>query len=256
MNAGKKSEELHGLTRGTVALLIIALCALFFSCGTNQPRPSNDLYFPLSLGVYWIYDVEETSTLRLTCTENGETIAKYELKVEVTDSFPNTEFEGGYAYVLSRSKRANANEPWQPIATWTSKRVASQVINNEGNVSYLKLVFPVYENQVWNGNLFNNEPQLNGRVEDEYKVTQVARPYTLGSGRSFDRTVTVVQNEEQKNILYRDSRIEVYAWNVGLVYKESYLLKYFADSQLPCYAQNRTQQGIIWKQSLNEVGKN
>ncbi|MFM8849238.1 MAG: hypothetical protein ACKOE5_02430 [Cytophagales bacterium] len=256
MIEGKKSEAMFGLNRWVIVLLFVPLCTLLSSCGTDQLRPSNDLYFPLTVGVYWIYDVEETNILRLACNDNGESVARYELKVEVTDSFPNSELEGGYTYVLSRAKRVNVNQPWQPVATWTSKRIASQVVNNEGNVSYLKLMLPVYENQVWNGNLFNNEPQLNGKVEDEYKATQVGRPYTLGSGQSFENTVTVVQNEEQKNILYRDSRAEVYAWKVGLVYKESYLLKYFADSQLPCYAQNRTQQGIIWKQSLKEVGKN
>jgi hypothetical protein len=65
----------------------------------------------------------------------------------------------------------------------------------------------------------------------------------------------VVQNDEQSNIIYRDSRLEVYADQVGLVYKESYLLNYFSNSQLPCFAQKRTQQGVIYKQSLREFSK-
>jgi hypothetical protein len=65
----------------------------------------------------------------------------------------------------------------------------------------------------------------------------------------------VVQNDEQSNIIYRDSRLEVYADQVGLVYKESYLLNYFANSQLPCFAQKRTQQGTTYKQSLKEFSR-
>ncbi|MFM8911339.1 MAG: hypothetical protein ACKOE6_00270 [Flammeovirgaceae bacterium] len=256
MIGGKKSSDRKCERGVALVFTFFALGALCFSCGSEGVRPSDDSYFPLQLGAYWIYDVEETNTLRVACTDNGETLTKYELKVEVTDSFPNTESEGGYSYVLTRSMRANANQSWQPFSTWTSKRLNSRVVNNEGNISYLKFVFPLYESQVWNGNLFNNEQQLNGKVEDEYKATQVGKPFSLTNGQSFQKTVTVVQNDEQKNILYRDSRQEVYAWNVGLVYKESYLLKYFANSQLPCYAQNRTQQGTIWKQTLKEVGRN
>jgi hypothetical protein len=142
------------------------------------------------------------------------------------------------------------------VATWTSKIVKSQAINNESNVPYVKLIFPVFDGLQWNGNLFNNETQLNGKVEDQYKLTLTDQPFTSTKGQTFEQTVTVIQNDEQKNILYRDTRSEVYAFNVGLVYKESYLLTYFSNSQLPCYAQNKTQQGSIYKQTLKEFGKN
>ncbi len=256
MIGGKNSIEQQSRVGRVFVLAYVAVCALLSSCGPDAARPPDDFYSPLRVGAYWIYDVEETNTLRIACTDNGETMARYELMVEVTDSFPNAETEGGFSYVVSRAKRTSASQPWQPITTWIIKRMKSQIISNEGNVWFLKLVFPLYENQVWNGNLFNNEQQLNGNVEDEYKATQVGGAYSLASGLSFPKTVRVVQNDEQKNILYRDSRLEVYAWNVGLVYRETYLLKYFANSLLPCYAQNRTQQGTIWKQTLKEFGKN
>jgi phosphotransferase system IIA component len=235
-------------------LMIIGLI-IACACGSeNNVTPSDQLYFPLQVGKYWIYDVEETSILRLNCNDNGEINSKYELLVSVTDSFPNP--EGGYSYKMLRSTRITSSQVWNPVATWTSKIVKSQAINNESNVPYVKLIFPVFDGLQWNGNLFNNETQLNGKVEDQYKLTLTDQPFTSTKGQAFEQTVTVIQNDEQKNILYRDTRSEVYAFNVGLVYKESYLLTYFSNSQLPCYAQNKTQQGFIYKQTLKEFGKN
>jgi hypothetical protein len=255
IGAKNKSEKQNAKAVKNIALLIV-VHALYFSCTTDSEKPSDELYFPLQVGTYWVYDVEETATSRLTCTDNGESLNRYELKVVVTDSFPNAETEGGYSYILTRYTRSEAAQSWQPIATWTSKRVKSKAVNNESNILYLKLVFPLYEAQMWNGNIYNKELQLNGQIEDEYTAALVGKPYYLANGQMYPNTVTVLQNDEQKNILYRDSRLEVYALNVGLIYKESYLLKYFANSQLPCYGQNRVQQGSIWKQTLKEFGRN
>jgi hypothetical protein len=236
-------------------ILVSILMIIFYACSsTDSVKPSDERYFPLTVGAFWVYDVEETSILRTACSDNGETISKYELRLLVVDSFPNS--EQGIAYSIQRSTRLNASQPWQPEATWTSKISKSQAINNESNISYIKLVFPFFEGQQWNGNLLNAEQQLNGLVEDAYKITLARKSYTTSLGKSFDKTVTVLQSDEQKNILYRDTRSEVYAFDVGLVYKESYLLEYFANSQLPCYAQNRTQQGSILKQTLKEWGRN
>ncbi|MFN7329362.1 MAG: hypothetical protein ACK5UP_07645 [Bacteroidota bacterium] len=74
MIEGKKSRVM--LNRCSIVVLFATLYTLLSSCSTDQLRPSNDLYFPLSVGVYWIYDVEETNILRLACNDNGETVAR------------------------------------------------------------------------------------------------------------------------------------------------------------------------------------
>jgi hypothetical protein len=160
-----------------------------------------------------------------------------------------------YTYSIQNSKRPKATDEWAAISTWTAQVSAGRVIVNESNISYLKLLVPVTNNLVWNGNLFNNRTELNGLNVDDYKATQVGQPYTNPSALIFDHAVQVVQNDEQTNIIYRDSRLEVYAHEVGLVYKESYLLNYFANSQLPCYGQKKIQQGTVYKQMLKEYKK-
>ncbi len=222
------------------------------SCDSDRVEKSVN-YFPLRVGQNWVYDVEETSITRAACTDNGTTTINYQLLVEVVDSIPADQ---GFTYRFKRSRRTSATDPWLDFETWTARLIGNRIVVSEGNISYVKLLAPMTKDLVWNGNLYNNRQELNGKNEDDYKSTLVNQPYGVeSSGLSFGNSVSVVQNDEQSNIIYRDSRLEVYADQVGLVYKESYLLNYFANSQLPCFAQKRTQQGVTYKQSLREFSK-
>ena len=223
------------------------------SCSTDSAKPNDLNYFPLRVGQYWIYNVEETAILRTACSDNGVTSSIYELKVIVTDSFPNT--EKGFTYVFQRLKRANAQATWTPFETWSAQIKNNQVLVNESNVIYVKLINPLADGLKWNGNLYNNEVELNNLNEDDYTIFNKGKAYATSLGQNFTNTVTVNQNDEDSNILYRDTRTEIYAFGVGLVYRESYLLKYFANSQLSCYGQKKTQQGTTYKQTLKEFKK-
>ncbi len=240
-----------GIVRYGIVMAFLGLLGI--SCDSDRVE-KNVNYFPFRVGQTWLYDVEETNITRAACTDNGTTTSIYELLVTVVDSVPNT--SQGFTYRLKRSKRSKTTDPWIDFETGTAQLIGNKIVVSEGNISYVKLLTPITNDLVWNGNLYNNRQELNGKNEDDYKSTLVNKPYVVeSSGLSFGNSVSVVQNDEQSNIIYRDSRLEVYADQVGLVYKESYLLNYFANSQLPCFAQNRTQQGVIYKQSLREFSK-
>jgi hypothetical protein len=222
-------------------IVMAFLGLLGISCDSERVE-KNVNYFPLRVGQTWLYDIEETSITRAACTDNGTTTLNYQLLVEVMDSIVADQ---GFTYRFKRSKRSK-----------TAQLIGNRIVVSESNISYVKLLTPMTNDLVWNGNLYNNRQELNGKNEDDYKSTLVNKPYVVeSSGLSFGNSVSVVQNDEQSNIIYRDSRLEVYADQVGLVYKESYLLNYFSNSQLPCFAQKRTQQGVIYKQSLREFSK-
>lgn len=244
LNSFMRNNKCQGSVWGMIAFLLLT------NCSANENKPNDAVYFPLRVGNTWIYNVEETTILRAACTDDGVTISNYEMRVVVADSFPNT--DQSFTYLMQRSKRSNATNPWTELDTWTSKLSGGKIINNESNINFVKLVIPIADNVVWNGNQYNNRLELNGLNEDEYKATLVGQPYTNLSAMNFTKTVSVLQNDQQKNLLYRDSRLEVYAFDVGLVFKESYLLNYFDKSDLPCYGTNKTQKGTIYKQSLKE----
>lgn len=56
-------------------------------------------------------------------------------------------------------------------------------------------------------------------ISDTYKVVNFNQPLTLGSF-SFDSTLTVIQKDDS-TLTNIDRRKEIYAANVGLVYKDS-----------------------------------
>lgn len=242
----------HQLFKRQNSVSVVLISLLITSCQSNEVAKSSDdsAYFPLRVGNSWIYNVEETAIVRTSCSDNGVTVSNYELQALVTDSFPAT--DQGFLYVIERAKRLKVTDPWQALDTWTVQRMGNRIISNQSSIKYVKLILPLANGLVWNGNLYNNQKELNGLNEDNYKATLKGQPYTNATGITFNQTVTIIQNEEQSNIIYRDSRVEVYAYQVGLVYKESYLLKYFSNSQLPCFGQKKTQQGITYKQTLKE----
>ncbi|MBI3220147.1 MAG: hypothetical protein HYZ44_11595 [Bacteroidetes bacterium] len=235
--------------------IFVLIASVLASCGDSVTPIASEDYFPLKIGSQWIYSMEESSTLRNLCADDGVTNSSYELKVVITDSYANA--EGGTTYVFERSKRTLTTDPWTPIATWTAQRRGSKLIANESNVLYVKLLFPVAEEATWNGNEFNTEIQLNNSNVDSYQMINVHQPYSLSSTKSYPKSVTVIQNNEVNNVLRLDVRKEVYALGVGLVYKESNVLKYFSQSQdgevnFECYLQKRVQNGTTLKQTLKE----
>lgn len=195
---------------------------LVLSCSEKeQVEPDQGMdYFPLQTGNYWIYDTEEITTLPST----AETNISYELKITVTDSVMNE--KGEVTYIMVREKRATPSDRWESFETWSATVINNRVIQNESNVSFVKLIFPPSLNLSWDGNQYNNLP-FNGGIESFYDgtdtpyfISAIDQPITLSTGFSTENSLTVVQNDYNDVITGIDERKEVYARGVGLVYKE------------------------------------
>ena len=109
--------------------LVIGLFVLA-SCKTSQDSlPDIGLdYFPLTVGSYAIYTVDETQI-----NQSAEQKFVYELKLLVTDSVLNQ--EGGYTYIVTRQKRNSANLPWLTLDAWTAR-----IANRQGRqLAFLSL---------------------------------------------------------------------------------------------------------------------
>jgi hypothetical protein len=82
----------------------------------------------------------------------------------------------------------------------------------ESNQRYVKLVFPVLSRTTWNGNAQN----ANG--SQTYQFQAVDQPANIGT-LHFDSTVVVLQRDET-DLLNRRFYTEIYAKNVGMVFKK------------------------------------
>lgn len=82
----------------------------------------------------------------------------------------------------------------------------------ENNQRYLKMVFPIRDKRQWNGNMFNNIGQL------MYQYTGTFKPVVYNNV-TYPDAVIVTQQSEINSLIGTHEDIEVYAKNVGLVYR-------------------------------------
>jgi len=88
----------------------------------------------------------------------------------------------------------------------------------EENQRFVRLIFPVNEGKSWNGNAYNTSEPWN------YNYTNVDEPYSLDL-LSFSKTLTVNQRNNI-NLVDQEIAYEVYAYGVGMVYKQLTDLEY------------------------------
>lgn len=231
---------------------LFGVCVLLATCNADEPvEPALDLaYFPLKVGNYLLYDVQESTIL------NGvETKSSYELRSVITDSTKNE--NGTVTYIIVREKRASSAIAWQPFEAWSAQLVNNKLIQNESNVLFVKLVFPPSLNVRWNGNEFNNLPDngnlFNDSNSDKYEVSQVDANTTLPNGFQAINTLTVTQNNYDDSFTGKDQRLEVYSKDIGLAYKETIQVTY-CTSNTSCYGQQFVEKGVILIQSLKSYG--
>lgn len=227
---------------------------LIWSCSDNADvvlKKDAD-FFPVSVGSFFIYDVEETKYTAITSQEDFI----YKLKVTVTDSFVNN--SGGITYVLLRSRQDQGKTGFDYLDTWSLRVEASQVVTIEDNVSFVRLAFPLAVGKQWNGNALNtiggedtcgDNPTISC---DLYQVGSVGTPFDL-NGEMLTETIEIVQNNNLDVIVKQDVRKEIYARNIGMVYKESTVLEFCTVGD--CIGQQQIENGFRLKQTLVEYGK-
>jgi hypothetical protein len=200
-------------------------------------------FFPLQTGREWTYTVNKTTYSYL----NAPVEESFELNIAVTDS---TLASGIVTYNLVISTRSSANEDWQTDQSWSARISGNEAIQNESNITRVKMIFPVGANTVWDGNQYNNEPPF---LEDYvttaeqrlFKIEKFNEAKELSSGLNFTGTLTVVVSNLFDPIIGQDVQKETYARNVGLIYKEVKQLEFC--NQGSCTG---LQQGVSYTQTL------
>jgi len=235
MNNNRLTQQLLTLT------LSASLCATL-GCASDDSlfnTRHEQEYMPLRLGVFQVYEVNEIR-YQLGVPDTFE----YELKVLVTDSFPSA--EGDFVYVLTRSKR-EAGGAWSYLDTWSARVDDSEFVINEENTSYLKVRLPLVKGSSWNGNSYNSAGV------DEYSLTDFKVTHEAG-GAVFPDCLYVLQANNDDYIVFLDQRHEIYARNVGLIYKEVTQLSYCTSTAQGCLGQQIVESGVAFRQTIKQYG--
>ncbi|HNQ67269.1 MAG TPA: hypothetical protein PKN32_02740 [Bacteroidales bacterium] len=196
-------------------------------------------YFPLITGNSLIYKVTE-----ITIDKPSEVYdtSIYYLK-EITD-IALLDNENDTAYRIERYTKKTLNDNWIIHSVWSAKITENTAEKVEENYRYVKIRFPVKTGYSWNGNIFNEcESQ-------EYRTSSVNSFYQIGDF-AFDSCLTVV-HDSSFSLIHKDLAYEVYAYRIGLIYKEqTYINSQEVVFEVPI--EERITTGTIYIQELVEI---
>jgi hypothetical protein len=238
-------KKLHRLSvAGVLGILLSTLLLLFTACEQNSDPDLNRVgwaYYPLTPGQYHLYDVYR---INYNFATENDTL-QYELKEHIADYFISQ--EGDTVYILQRLLRSNADAPWQMDSTYLVQRTPRWLEVTTNNRPVLPLMFPLSEGLTWNANLRNAAPA------DSFKIMNLGQPFELEE-LSYPNTLRVEQEDIANILVKNDERHEVYAYDVGLVYKYVKTLNYCTRTDQDCYGKEIITSGLYLEMKLKEHG--
>lgn len=202
---------------------VAALCLLLLmvaSCKKIEEDPElvyRYNYMPLVVGHEIIYDVDSIVYNYVPPVQDIDTI-QYQYREVIKDTFYDS--QGLLNYRFEYSRRNNAAENWKVDRVWfgTANELNFQKV--EDDVRLIKLVFPPDLGLTWDGLAY--APPATGQFSYlsgwQFKVIDLNVPLVV-NGNSFEETMTV-QFVNEENLINKKLGREVYAYGVGLVYKE------------------------------------
>lgn len=223
-----------------VIYLLISILA--FACTKNDKLETAQLdeLMPIQLGKFIRYRLDST---RFIDFGQRDTVISYDAKdvidAEITDNI------GRKAFRVVRYLRSvgSANEAdYTPSLTYMITPTRESIELQENNLRFQKLRLPITEGFNWRGNTmlpttpyyavyqFSNDEDI-----DLWNYTyQGVNQSTIVNDVVYDSTVTVLQVADSSNVpiefpdglAYRNYWTEVYAKNIGMIYKEVVMWEY------------------------------
>lgn len=180
-------------------------------------------FFPMEVGRFVEYQVDS-----LWRDDAAGPIAFSEIRYRLRDVNESTftDEEGRTAMRVERSWRKSGEIEFRIKDIWSRTRTDQFAEQNEENVIFVKMDFPIREGKVWNGNRRTTLTSLQEHFrqptipqEWDYTFQNVNEPYAI-NGFTFDSTVTVMQADRPAQFGLNMFAKEVYAKNIGLVHKQ------------------------------------
>ncbi len=201
-------------------VLTISLVGYLVGCTSKKevvPVVTGQNYFPIAVGDTAIYHVinSDTAVYAPGGAPPNVIYSDYYLMEIVQDTFLDAAH--GIAYKLDRYKSPTiTSSSWKYDSTWYEYIDSYEAVRVENNVPFVKLSFPVKNNLQWDSDVKNiYGPNI-------CTMVNLNKPYQLGS-LSFPQSLIVLQSPDTAYdpIIGQNKRLEVYAANVGLIYKQS-----------------------------------
>lgn len=211
-----------------VCLSMIASLSLL-SCNKVEKYPSENLseYMNLQVGKYIRYNLD---SLKFVFYGQRDTTVSYQAKDVVEAAITDNMGRPGWRIVrYLRDSASKKESDWRPSMTYmiTPTREVVEVIEN--NQRFQKLKLPITNGFSWKGNSYidtYNDFEMRFLDGWEYTYENVGGTFTDSGRTAIPNTVTVNQIDVEGNvgnptapIIQKVFSKEVYAKNIGLVYK-------------------------------------
>ncbi len=244
------------------AIPLPIFCLLFVACGRETETFSlpdataQSAWFPLEIGQFAEFMVD-SMVFDFGQRDSSRTF----VREVVTDTFRDN--TGRLVFKIERFERENPAAAWQIRHVWSASRMASEAIRTEGNLRFRPIVFPLDARSGWDGHVFLDK-NLEIEVAGErlrpfggwfFEVDSLDVPGEVGDF-AFDSLLLVTEVDADNLFERRFSRAK-YARNVGLVWREQWILDSQYCNQIPPPADCETkswvekaEKGFIVRQTI------
>lgn len=244
------------------AIFLPVFCLVLAACGRETEPPNSpdaaaqQAWFPLEIGQVSEFAVDSV-VFDFGLRDSSRTF----VREVVTDTFRDN--TGRLVFKIERFERKNPAENWQIRHVWSASRTASEAIRTEGNLRFRPLVFPLDTRTGWDGHVFLDK-NLEIEVAGErlrpfgdwfFEVDSTDVPGVVGNF-AFDSLLVVTETDSDNLFERRFSRTK-YARNVGLVWREQWILDSQYCNQIPPPADcatkpwaEKAEKGYILRQTI------
>jgi hypothetical protein len=206
-------------------LVISAILFLNQGCRNNKEERvlKGEEYFPMQLGAERFYDVD---TIKYDDFHQTIDTISHVMKEEVVEQIPYG--FGDTAYRIELSLYNENKDAWIPFMSFERRINGNYALEKMNNIQEVKMLFPIADyktkgsSYTWNVNMFNSrEPAI-------VKYTSVFKSYNNGIN-AYNNCVSIKLNKPQTGLV-NNIREEVYAKNIGLVYRFTDSTDYLKDT--------------------------
>ena len=184
-------------------LVLLSILVALQSCKTESIQPEEVLvgteFYPV-----FVSQVREYQVFEVKYKPNVVDTVQYKVKEEISALIKDV--NGVKEYTIKRY-RANGGQAYVQDSLWSVKTSNREVIKHQHNQSLKILSFPIQTDDQWNLNAYVSKPK------DNLSYTNLNQSF-----QGYTHTIRT-SHERSANIINQNERYNIYAENVGLVYK-------------------------------------
>jgi hypothetical protein len=191
-------------------------------------------YFPIDSTKQYLYVVDSISYSNSTTVDTFH----FQLKTQFTNSF--IDLNGSKIWRLQRFAKYKNQDSFREIENHFVQFKNNQYIYTANNLNFLKTVFPLNKNTVWNGNLFNSESRINTKID-------LLNETFTNADTTFTNSLRISEKLSE-DFIFSIEQWSVYQKNIGLVYFKNKNIETQTDQQ-----GNENKSGFDITQQLIKV---